>query len=834
MPPSLVSFIHFFVKGVHKRITTFVNRRRGLKRRRFTIALVSMGLVMAFFLSSMSLTVVASPNLDDPLVLKPGVTERSAQPGTWSIDLREMTREEAEAAANGLSSRIYGSRDGDLHQPLTLQTNYEQDVVLGVYVEAVCLCGGDFDIKIDGEFFHRLSWPSAGSTHRPETLYYFTVPAGERTVSFEITGSGGPVVVGDYTYVQSVGDFPEDRKSIKLEQEEPPPPPPEPNVQLDGYRGIWFTLGQFSEWGDKYSGGLGTYTMKHSPLAVYAPEVNKTFFTYGGTTHEDETDLLIMASEYDHTNHSVPQPTIVDTKPGVNDPHDNASIALDKDGYVWIFVSGRGSARPGFKYRSVKPYSVDEFEKVTTEEMTYPQPRYVEGKGFFNNFTKYTAGRELYWETSKDGIEWSEDQKLAGFGGHYQMTAEQDGTIITVFNYHPSGVDSRTNLYFAMTEDMGETWTTVDGTVLDTPLDHRDNPALVIDYEKQGLLNYNKDVAFDADGHPVVLHLTSHDYRPGPSGDPRTWHVTHWTGEEWVTHDITTSDHNYDSGSLYIDGDVWTFYGPTEKGPQEYQTGGEMAIWESTDKGQTWTKRVRVTEDSEFNHTYARRALDWQDPFFALWADGDPTTLSESRIYFGDSEGRYWRLPYTMDDETAIPLRQCIQPDGRSTVSIGDRDSGVENKLVWGRCSINDVIEDDLQWESKRAFYSHISDVTQNLLDDEIIDHLERQKIMAAAGFVVSDVQQMVEEAEIKPSGIKRSIMAQLQNAERDFEKAQDLRENGKDEQAEHHENQGYEKLEKVIDHIENRPEKQISSRVKEELIYVLTHVIENRTMSNL
>lgn len=41
----------------------------------------------------------------------------------------------------------------------------------------------------------------------------------------------------------------------------------------DGYRGIWFTLGQFSDapygrgswksfwdYGDKYSGGLGTYT----------------------------------------------------------------------------------------------------------------------------------------------------------------------------------------------------------------------------------------------------------------------------------------------------------------------------------------------------------------------------------------------------------------------------------------------------------------------------------------------------------------------------------------------------------------------------------------------
>ncbi|MDO8543340.1 MAG: hypothetical protein Q7S40_23120, partial [Opitutaceae bacterium] len=39
--------------------------------------------------------------------------------------------------------------------------------------------------------------------------------------------------------------------------------------RADGYRGIWFTLGQKSEYGDKYSGGLGTYTANHNPLAVY-------------------------------------------------------------------------------------------------------------------------------------------------------------------------------------------------------------------------------------------------------------------------------------------------------------------------------------------------------------------------------------------------------------------------------------------------------------------------------------------------------------------------------------------------------------------------------------
>ena len=38
--------------------------------------------------------------------------------------------------------------------------------------------------------------------------------------------------------------------------------------RIDGYKGIWFDLGQRSEFGSKYSGGLGTYTAKHGPIAV--------------------------------------------------------------------------------------------------------------------------------------------------------------------------------------------------------------------------------------------------------------------------------------------------------------------------------------------------------------------------------------------------------------------------------------------------------------------------------------------------------------------------------------------------------------------------------------
>jgi len=138
------------------------------------------------------------------------------------------------------------------------------------------------------------------------------------------------------------------------------------NARAGGYKGIWFTLGQPSQYGDKYSGGLGTYTSSHIPIAIYAKKVNKTFFVYGGTTKQDERHLLIMLSYFDHSSNTVPKPVIVYDKVGVNDPHDNASLSIDESGYIWVFVSGRNTTRPGIIFKSRKPYGIDSFEQVKT------------------------------------------------------------------------------------------------------------------------------------------------------------------------------------------------------------------------------------------------------------------------------------------------------------------------------------------------------------------------------------------------------------------------------------------------------------------------------------
>jgi len=424
--------------------------------------------------------------------------------------------------------------------------------------------------------------------------------------------------------------------------------------KVDGYKGIWFDLGQRSEFGSKYSGGLGTYTAKHHPLAIYAPEVEKTFFVYGGTTVAEEDHLLAMASFYDHKTGRVPKPVVVHDKQGVKDPHDNPSIQIDGTGRLWVFVSGRGQKRPGYVYRSRLPYDIRSFERVAENEFTYPQPWWLDERGGMLLFTKYTKGRELYWRTSDaSGEAWSEDWKLAGMGGHYQVSNAREERVITAFNMHPDGVvNRRTNLYFAQTDDRGETWRTAVGEMLETPMTDPSGAALVYDYRAENRLVYLKDIGFDGRGNPVILYITSSYHEPGPGGDPRIWTIAHWAGDRWVFREVAQSTHNYDMGSLYVEGEGrWRIIAPTEPGPQYHGTGGEIAMWLSEDEGRTWRKEREITRDSSLNHGYARRPVNAHPDFYSFWADGDPDTMSQSRLYFTNQDGsQVWRLPYDFKD----------------------------------------------------------------------------------------------------------------------------------------------------------------------------------------
>lgn len=424
-----------------------------------------------------------------------------------------------------------------------------------------------------------------------------------------------------------------------------------------GYRGIWYAnQPSKDEYKFKYSGGFATYPQQHLPIAIHAPEVKRTFFVYGGA--DDAKGLLHMISYYDHETGTVPRPTILlDKKTG--DAHDNPTLSIDDKGHLWVFSNAHGTSRPSFIHRSKKPWSIDDgFERVVETNFSYGQPWWVDGRGFCLLHTRYEKGRRFLWAwRSADGRKWDEPVSLARIErGHYQISAlRKDGVIGTAFNVHPEkvGLNARTDLYWMQTSDAGKTWTSVDGKPLDLPLTARTTTARVRD--TRGRLVYLKDIGFDDDGHPVILYLVSGGYESGPKHGARQWRTAHWTGERWQVRGITTSDHNYDFGSLYVEGDLWRVVAPFGAGAHPWTTGGEMELWETSDSGQTWRRKKRLTRDSKLNHTYARRPHGARSDFWALWADGHPLERSASHLYFCDREGRVRRLPARMPESSAVP-----------------------------------------------------------------------------------------------------------------------------------------------------------------------------------
>ena len=96
---------------------------------------------------------------------------------------------------------------------------------------------------------------------------------------------------------------------------------------------------------------------------------------------------------------------------------------------------------------------------------------------------------------------------------------------------------------------------------------------------------------------------------------------------------------------------------PTVTGPQAYNPGGEIMLWESLNKGQTWNRVKQLTANSPRNHNYIRGVLNAHPDFIALWADGHGRQESISNLYFSDKQGNVYLLPREMKSDFEKPIK---------------------------------------------------------------------------------------------------------------------------------------------------------------------------------
>jgi hypothetical protein len=91
------------------------------------------------------------------------------------------------------------------------------------------------------------------------------------------------------------------------------------------------------------------------------------------------------------------------------------------------------------------------------------------------------------------------------------------------------------------------------------------------------------------------------------------------------------------------------------------------------------------------------------------------------------------RVGFDVAESGGVPAPNCPEYDERLTVVVGTVDTGVPNRMTRGRCTVNELIEDEKDWSSHALFLKHVDAVLDRLLADGVVDAREHRTIHRAA-----------------------------------------------------------------------------------------------------
>lgn len=370
----------------------------------------------------------------------------------------------------------------------------------------------------------------------------------------------------------------------KTEQQVPVVAPPLSIVVADSeIESTWYQLPQFYAGVPKYSGAFGTYTNKHIPVSIAA----------GGSTFSVFSDNLDGNLDIYLTKDSE-EPVLVWSQSTWIDPHMNAAVNVDPQGYVWVHVSARGLREVGRVYKSIKPYGT-ELEFIEENNEAYPQLHNLNGERL-TMYSRYLKGTDGLDKNTNYRTLWSRVGDVTTElvkGGHYQVTTTSNETVYSAFNYNPIGqADPRVNLYAMKSED-GITWTDLRGNKLELPLEQAPASVLIHETESLGHLTYIKDIRMDSEGRLRILFTEATTFDPTEG----TRVLREWV--DGTVTDVVTVGHSYNTGT-YLEDETGLYMLAGTTGVEHY-SGGALNLYKSLDGA--WV--LQSTKD-DLNYSYAR------------------------------------------------------------------------------------------------------------------------------------------------------------------------------------------------------------------------------------
>ncbi|CAH9062683.1 hypothetical protein PSECIP111854_03064 [Pseudoalteromonas sp. CIP111854] len=268
-----------------------------------------------------------------------------------------------------------------------------------------------------------------------------------------------------------------------------------PEFNNRALRGNWYSLdNQLFRVGNqnvpKYSGETATGSAKAAPMAVQQGDwtyvvlngAHSSCAVQGTPPNKGYERLVIAVSAYNHKTGEVKEPAVIHVK-NTSDFHDTAVINMDKNGHLYVFISGRNSSRGGLIYRSKSSHlngagDLRGFKLVNAENelssdldsnsncsdteacnflgFSYPQAwwtgnkfvllntRYIKAPSEMSSKYKQTARRQIYMTEitpSGSSVSVAKSKKLVALNdatsfGHYAVSAERNGVIAMAFNVH--------------------------------------------------------------------------------------------------------------------------------------------------------------------------------------------------------------------------------------------------------------------------------------------------------------------------------------------------------------------------------------------------------------
>ncbi|MDK1286931.1 hypothetical protein [Pseudoalteromonas umbrosa] len=367
------------------------------------------------------------------------------------------------------------------------------------------------------------------------------------------------------------------------------------HVYDSGYQSSYFCLtNQLFNGVPKYCGATGTYTHKHIPVAV--EKSNNHFEVF--SNNENGNLVTYVVKNYN-------QKVKVHTESNWNDPHTNAIVDVDKNGYVYVQLSSRGLGhkyRSGHLYKSTTPYGT-QFQKLKglpnhgDFNQSYPQLHLDNALNRLAVFTRYEyAGqksvRTLWFDNN------GHEFKLAE-GGHYAVSdTNDDGAIYIAYNYHPNyNLDRRSNIHVIKSYTFNpNTWYNIKGERLTLPLAENDSRTLVYDSEANGTYIYVKDIVAEEAGtgggvHVLFTESTSFD---PTKGSRYVKELDIQSVNKVAVNTITATNHNY-SGATYLTNRFgWTVHSILVNGNNHQPYfGGDIQLYQ------------RVNGHWQYKNTYA-------------------------------------------------------------------------------------------------------------------------------------------------------------------------------------------------------------------------------------